>query len=458
VALAPLLAIGWGAGARRGALFGFLYGVAFFGVLIVWVKYVGWLAWGALTILEASFLALFGAAWGAIGRRFNGIGAVLLGAAAWVAVEYLRQQLPVLGFTWGQLAQSQHNVGWMLDLAGVAGGWGIAFVLIVLNGAVAVAVRGRRRDGALLAGAAAVIVLTGVLLQSGAPPEPHARVAIVQGNVPRSFTGTLAEKNIEIINSHAALTRRLPDDVDLVVWPESAVGLDMNRVEVVREAVVSAAGSVEKEMIVGGNEDFGPGYKVLAYHLSPAGDVLDTYQKTHLVPFGEYVPWRGLTGWIPQLEQVSRDAVPGDTPKVFETSIGPVAPVISFEGDFGSLVRHRIGDTGGRLLIVATNTSTWATSWASAQHLAFSQVRAAENGVHVVHAALSGISAFVRPDGSVTRSTDMWTADTLIEDVAVVDEVSFYARTGDWLPLGSLAATLVALVLAWVRRPRPGSV
>jgi apolipoprotein N-acyltransferase len=99
----------------------------------------------------------------------------------------------------------------------------------------------------------------------------------------------------------------------------------------------------------------------MAFLVSPDGEVIDRYRKTHLVPFGEYIPGRRLLEWIPMLDQVPRDAIPGREPAVFDVAGGQVAPVISFEGDFGSLVRGRISH-GGRLLIVATNTSTWGES------------------------------------------------------------------------------------------------
>jgi apolipoprotein N-acyltransferase len=205
-------------------------------------------------------------------------------------------------------------------------------------------------------------------------------------------------------------------------------------------------------MIVGGNLDLDADrYKVVAFHLSAQGEIEEVYQKTHLVPFGEYVPGRSLLGWIPMLDQVPRDAVPGDAYGVFELPQGPIATVISFEGDFGSLVRRPI-DAGGRALVVATNTSTWEHSWASAQHLAFSQVRAAENGVAVVHAALSGISGFIEPGGELTESSELYEATTLTQTINFSPAVSFYARTGDWAAY--LAILVSAAGLFTVLRPR----
>lgn len=197
-------------------------------------------------------------------------------------------------------------------------------------------------------------------------------------------------------------------------------------------------------MIVGGTlaRDDGD-YQVMAYLVSPDGEIVDAYQKTHLVPFGEYVPARELLDWLPALAQVPLDAVPGKEPVVFDVAGGAVAPIISFEADFGSLAAGRIA-AGGRLLVVLTNTSTWRHSWASAQHVAMSQVRAVESGVYVAHGALTGISAFVDPAGEVMERSELWEPDVLVQRVRFATGPSFYARTGDWAAVGSLV-----LVAAW---------
>jgi apolipoprotein N-acyltransferase len=270
-----------------------------------------------------------------------------------------------------------------------------------------------------------------------------------------------AEKDLVILGSHRHFTEELDHrDVDLVVWPESSVGIDPFRTPEVGEAVADSARAAGAPMIVGGNLERDDGrYQVMAYLVGADGTFVDRYQKTHLVPFGEYVPARHLLDWIPALDQVPRDAVPGGERTVFDVEGHPIAPVISFEGDFGSLVQDRIA-AGGRLLVVPTNTSTWGDSWASAQHVAMSQVRAAENGVDVVHAALSGISAFIRADGSVIARTPLWTPTSLVEEVRLAESVTPYARMGDWFPILCLiVGPLWPLVAARsTRRARPATV
>lgn len=461
VALFGLVIASSGQGARRGAALGFVFGLGFFGVLIYWISLVGVFAYLALVALESLFVGLFGAIWGAASTRWSGSLPVhLLGPAVlWVAiVEYARSVFPVRGFTWGQLAQSQHDVPHLLKVTGLGGSWLLAGLLVVVS-CVMVLALGRflsRRWGTALEW---VCVAAGLLLAPIAIPEPSAegrsvRVAIVQGNVPDMPVSF--EKELAILRSHVTLTESLGQDVDLVVWPESAVGIDPEREPFVAEEIAAAARAVDAPMIVGGNLDLpGDRYRVMAFLISPEGNFIDRYQKTHLVPFGEYVPARRYLEWIPALDQIPRDAVAADDEIVFDLPSGRIAPVISFEGDFGSLVRSRIR-AGGRLLVVATNTSTWGETWASAQHLAMSQVRAAENGVWVIHGAISGISAFVDPAGRVVQRTELWEATTSVSEVRFADALTPYARLGDWFAYLCVGLAIASAGVALVSRRRTG--
>jgi len=457
VALAPLLALTTGESAGRGVQLGLVFGLCFFGALLYWISIIGFLAWTVLVLLQATYLGLFGGLWALSSRVGGPVARIGLAAGCWVAVEFLRSLVPVGGFTWGQLAQSQTEIGWLLPVAALGGGWLVAAVVVGLNAGLVEIVAHARSHGrpALMP----VLIVLALLVVPLAVPANEATgepitVAIVQGNVPQDFTGPYFEKELQILESHRHITEELGGrDPDLVIWPESAVGMDLTTNEQAQSSVRSAARAVGAPMIVGGNIDLeNDRYKVVAFHVDATGEIADIYEKTHLVPFGEYVPARSVFGWIPALEQVPRDAVPADEPAVFDIGAG-VAPVISFEGDFGSLVRKPIAK-GGRLLVVATNTSTWEHSWASAQHVAFSQVRAVENGVWVAHAALSGISAFVGPNGEVVDSTPLWTATALVDEIRFAADITLYARYGDWFPWMCVLVTLAGVALALLRRRR----
>lgn len=457
LAIAPLLWTIRGGGWTRGLGLGFVFGIGFFSVLLFWISIVGYVAWVLLIILESLFLGLFGALWAVLSRHRPVALRVALAASLWVAVELLRASVPLGGFTWGQLAQSQHDLFfWTLRPAAFGGAWLVAGLLVAVNALVAELPRAGRSRRVLLAAGAVGLLAVPLLLPIGETDGPVLRVAIVQGNVPQDFSGSFYDKELAITRSHAKLTRSLDTQgLDLIVWPESAIGLDLQRDPIVSAEVLDVARDAGVPMIVGGNLDIDSDrYKVVAFHVSAEGDVVDIYQKTHLVPFGEYVPGRDLLGWVPMLDQVPRDAVPGQEHKVFELGPASVAPVISFEGDFGSLVRKPMA-AGGELLVVATNTSTWERSWASAQHVAFSQVRAAENGTYVVHAALSGISAFIDPHGQTLERSGLYETTTLVRDVGFAGGSTFYTRTGDWVAYLAALSTLVGLLAhARTRRVR----
>jgi apolipoprotein N-acyltransferase len=454
IALAPLWWTLRGASVGRGFGLGFAFGLGFFSLLIFWISVVGYVAYVLLVLKQAMFLGLFGAG-AALMWRLRSVAARVVGVTVlWVAIELLRASVPVVGFTWGQLAQSQHDMYfWTLRPAAYGGAWMVAALLVSVNALWVEALRGRGRDRAAPALAGVALLAAPLLLPVATSDGTPLTVAVVQGNVPRDFQGSFYERELAITRSHVRLTEALdPEGLDLVVWPESAVGIDLRRDPVAAAEVSRAARSAGVPMIVGGNLDIDAGrYKVVAFLVSPEGEIEDIYQKTHLVPFGEYVPGRDLLGWIPMLDQVPRDAVPGDENKVFELPQGPIATVISFEGDFGSLVRRPIA-AGGRALIVATNTSTWENSWASEQHLAFSQVRAAENGVDVVHAALSGTSGFIEAGGRTVEQTALFEATSLVHTINFSPSISFYARTGDWFAYLCVALAGVSLAAATRRR------
>lgn len=440
VALIPLLWVARDVRPGRGAVLGFVFGAGFFGILVSWISIVGWVAWGILVVTESLFLAAFGAVWAWLAPKTSGLGRVGLAFGAWAIVEYLRARVPVGGFTWGQLAQSQHDVTWVLRWASLGGGVVLAGVIAAVNAAIAEGIRDRRivLTGSVVAVAAMVPLVVPQSIAAGRA----ITIAVVQGNVPDEPPSF--EKDLAILKSHVRLTEGL-GDADLVVWPESSVAIDPDRPEV-KELLEQAATSARAPMIVGGNQDLGPErYTVEAFLVSATGTIVDTYRKTHLVPFGEYVPARDLLGWLPMLDQVPRDAVSGDEETLFRVAGGEVAPVLSFEGDFGSLVRDRIS-AGGRMVVVATNTSTWGRSWASSQHVAFSQVRAMENGVPVIHAAISGISAVIDEQGRVLDELPLYEAGAIVRRVRFATTVTPYARWGD-VPL---AVALAAAFAVWL--------
>ncbi len=474
VALIPLLWVIRRARPRRGLLLGFTFGAVYFLTTLYWILLFGTLAWGALSLASAAFVGVSGAIIPLVWRDERPVWSVIGIAALWTLTEYVRALWPLGGFTWGGLGYTQPNNGFLMPLASVLGVWGMSFVVALVNGLIllsldAVASRPRprwSRVAALLAAAGMVVLVPG-LIPVPQPNGPRLDVAIVQGNDIEHRLADPLEEDIRIARNHARLERALASDPpDLTVWPEDSIDVDPTLVPQFGSLVTGSIRAVGRPALVGaitgtfGGTQYNEG---LLY--DGGGRLVDRYRKVHLVPFGEYVPWRSALGWISALRQVPRDLTPGRRPHTLvcpagDTSCGRIAglefaDVICFENTFPSLDRRLVAD-GAQVLVVSTNNASYGRTAASRQHLIMSRLRAVENGRWVVHAAISGISAFVDPDGRVHRPTGLFDLATDRMVVQASTARTLYSRYGDWFPW---ACGLTVLVLLAVprrrRRPQP---
>jgi apolipoprotein N-acyltransferase len=184
----------------------------------------------------------------------------------------------------------------------------------------------------------------------------------------------------------------------------------------------------------------------------PDGTLQGMYAKQHLVPFGEYVPLRGLLGNLDALRtNVPYDFTAGDTSEVFDVKGTPVGNVICFESAFGPLVREQVRD-GAEAIVVSTNNRSYRRSGNSEQHLALGQLRAAETARPVVQASVSGISAIIDADGTVHDRTEMFEQAVVDATITTTTGETLYVRFGDWVVWACALALVIATIVA-VRRP-----
>ena len=186
---------------------------------------------------------------------------------------------------------------------------------------------------------------------------------------------------------------------------------------------------------------------------APNGRKVGEYAKRHPVPFGEFVPLRGVLDFIPQLDRVPRDMVRGEGPVVFRTTDGLIGSLISFEGGFPRLVRSEVR-AGAQVLVVTTNESTYLDSEASDQFIDITRVNAAAVGQDLVHAAITGKSAFITAAGDIEATSDLLTAEVLYGQVSYrVAGMTVFARLGDWVLLVAIAAAVAAVAVPGEGRP-----
>jgi apolipoprotein N-acyltransferase len=457
VAMVPFLWVIRRSRPLRGLLLGFAFGFAYLASTLYWIRLFGWLAWGALSLTSAAFVGLFGLLAGLLWRDEHPVRSAFGLAALWTATEYLRSLWPLGGFTWGGMGYTQANDGFLMPLASVAGVWGVTFVVVLVDALVMLALerlRARRAAAAGLVSVALAAMFLPALIPIPAPDGQRVDVAIVQGNDVEHPPGDASLVDRIVARHHARLHRTLATDPpDLAVWPENALDQDPTRVLEFRRVVTSAIRAVGVPTLVGAIVD-GPHGTAFNEDLlyDGRGRVVDRYVKVHLVPFGEYVPWRRYLDWISALQQVPNDLSPGHELNVLHLGELTFATVICFENSFPSLDR-RIIAKGAGFLVVSTNNASYQRSAASRQHLIMSRFRAVENGRWVVHAAVSGISAFIDPHGGLHQTTGLFegTVDRFV--IRASDRRTLYNRFGDYVPWASLAAAGL-LILAPRRRER----
>jgi apolipoprotein N-acyltransferase len=449
----------------RGFFLGLVYGLTGFGITLSWIMLFGSLAWGALTVLTALSIALFGAIFPVVRRSGHPVLTALGAAAAWTAIDWLRGLWPLGGFTWGSLGVSQVSNPITVRVAVVAGVSGVTFVVAfaaALLAEAAAAERGLARRAGWVGLALAAVLVPIVVPFADATGRP-IDVAAIQVDFREAVReGSREEGDIAVTRRNLDLHRRLKDDPpDLAIWGESA--LDPGSLQIldeVRDAISDVGVPVLAGSTSGNIRSTRPSGGTLfnqAVVFDGRGEVVDVYRKTHLVPYGEYIPWKPLVGWISALEQIAYELTPGER---LHTLTAPGLPMfgapICFENSFPGLDRALVR-RGARFLVVLTNNASYDETAASAQHLQMSRIRAIEDGRWVVHAAVSGISAFVDPSGRTTRQTELFSPAVIRRTIRASTDRTLYVRWGDWLPLVSLVSVIgVAAVPRGRGARRPG--
>jgi apolipoprotein N-acyltransferase len=342
----------------------------------------------------------------------------------------------------------------------VTGIYGLSFLVVLVNAALAYALRpslpsSLRLKALICAGAALLLASAhgGWRLKDPVRGE-EVKVAVVQGNIDQSLKWEPGLQR-ESFNTYKRLTMEAARSrPDLVVWPETALPFYLRQETEYRQELQSLSRQIGSWLLVGSPdyaEDGGVRYYNSAFLLSPKQGSWEKYDKVHLVPFGEYVPLRNLLFFVDKLVAGMGDFAAGEEAKVFSLPVGRFGVMICFEAIFPELARnYRV--RGANFLVNITNDAWFGRTAAPYQHLAMAVARAVENGFYLVRAANTGISAVITPEGRIIRASPLFTEDQFAAIIHSSERSTPYARWGD------LFAQLCALVtiIHIFRRLRPG--
>ena len=416
---------------------------------------VGVLINGLLVAYLALFPAVFAVMVVLLRARFGGWG-LLSAAPVWLTTELGRLWL-FGGFPWELLGYSQTSVLPVAQLASLFGVHGVTLLVVFINSALALALVGPRRYRvrvlATAGGVLGVVVLFGAwrlsddrLVRDGTP----LRVGLVQGNIAQTDKWDPAMRPA-ILRRYLDLSRRSAGDgARLIVWPESAIPFPFED-HPDGEEVRQLARDTGAHVLFGSTQSRRDPVSRLfnaAFALGPDGETGAVYHKMHLVPFGEYVPFRSVLFFASPLVEGVMDFSPGAGPVTLPLGSHRISTAICYEIIYPGLVRGFVR-RGSQLLTTITNDAWYGRSAAPHQHFQQAAMRAIEQGRYLVRAANTGISGVVDPYGRVVARSALFETAVITEEVRLLTGLTLYGRMGDLLAYLCCVLTLTAVFAAW---------
>lgn len=477
VALVPLFISIYGERPAKAYLLTFVAGLVWFGGSLYWIFNAVHVYGGlgvAISIVTTVLLVVVLSAYVAlapmlarwISLYWKGEMIVFL-PVLWVAIALARSHVPMGGFPWSNIAMSQWSMLVPIQMIDVFGIYGLIFVMVWVNWFIAELIL--RLNRVRVRWVVPKLVITVIILISVMgygiyrmraiqsevdSAEDTLSIGLVQGNIPQDEKWNPRYRN-KIMGVYRRWTAKLFDaGADLIVWPEAS--FPMLVWEKVESADPRAFGFIDE--IVGNLPAlmFGAiveGDGTTAYNsalmFDSKGKLTGRYDKMHLVPFGEYVPYRNLLFFARKLTAPVGDFEAGQStePLVFEKA--RLGPLICYEDVFPDISRDFVRN-GADVLVNLTNDAWYGFSSAPYQHLALSVFRAVENRRYMIRSTNTGVSAVISPTGDVLMDSPLFEQSVMVTAIKPLRSLSFYTAHGDWFAYACVAYSVLGLIIATV--------
>lgn len=375
-------------------------------------------------------------------------------------LEYFRNFQLFGGFPWGNVGYSIARIDQFLQLASLIGVYGLVFFLGVINALFCFAIGAKTARRRLTFFGLALLIIAGAfgfgslrLKDQSFSSAKKLKVALVQGNIPQEMKNRSRIFADEIIAIYMDIHRKaIAEGADLIMWPESSYP------RIFEENIKDLGFSAEdtRATIVGattyGHEENGQGY----YHnsallLNYEGEVVRRYDKTHLVPFGEYVPWP-MVGVVDKVVPGMGAFRPGISYTPVLLAIGPeesvsIGTTICYEGIFPEISRA-YANNGATLLVNITNDAWFGKSSGPYQHLLMYRLRSVESGLSFVRATNAGLTAWIDPLGREQRRFGLFERGLQISEVPLAKKYTLYTKIGDVIPILCLLFLIISYLAA----------
>jgi apolipoprotein N-acyltransferase len=435
---------------EKSFLLGFIFGCVAYGVILLGIQSIGLEAWIPLTILMGLMYGIFGRLFSYLNTKSENNFYVLLSAIA--IFDLFRAYFPFGGFPWGfpstVLLTGPINSPLFFEVPLYFKNFGPTGASLLLQSftliiALAVFLKSKRKNYLknyiIFSLVIFIIIISNFVIsdsQYAQIESPELNIAIVQGNSPcPGAKNRCNNERQKIYDSHLTQTQSLDGNFDLVVWPESSTGFnnDPGIHSRVQNEISAEALRLDSYFLIGGDRPIQKKYfENYGIFINKDGEITGQYLKQHPVPFGEYIPFRKYLEWIPPLALVPRDMIRGDSQKIFMVNDVKISSVISFEGSFQRYIRNSVQD-GAELVVILTNQASYGESGMSDQFILMSRANAISNGRPIVHAAITGKSAFIDHKGRVISKTELFETGILTEKIEVTQTETPYSKYGNYL-------------------------
>jgi len=415
-----------------------------------------------ILILFCLYLALYHGAFGLLLSLFSRKQPsspimLLLAPPLWVAVELARTR--ITGFPWDLLGVTQVDNIPLARMATVTGVYGLSFEIAVVNAAFAAAWLLRKEKGKqlLLATLAATVLLQSTRWLPAPQFRADRTALLVQANIPilagADWTKDYFQTTLQDL-TRTSLSAPAANRTDLIVWPESPAPFYTSD-PLFRDALSGLARHSNAWLLAGSvgirnasqNPELGTQVFNSASLVTPAGDWAARYDKVHLVPFGEYVPFKPVFAFAGGLTREVGDFSPGAFRAPLEAGGISLGVFICYESIFPDEVRQ-FAARGAQVLVNISNDGWYGDSGAYAQHLRQARMRAVENARWLLRDTNTGVTAAIDPYGRVVASLPRKTRALLPAPFALSSVTTFYTRHGDWFAFLCAIISLVALLLS----------
>ena len=435
---------------EKSFLSGFIFGCVAYGVILLGIQSIGLEAWIPLTILMGLMYGIFGRLFSYLNTKSENNFYVLLSAIA--IFDLFRAYFPFGGFPWGfpstVLLTGPINSPLFFEVPLYFKNFGPTGASLLLQSftliiALGVFLKSKQKNYLknyiIFSLIIFIIIISNFVISDSQYTQIEAselNIAIVQGNSPcPGAKNRCSNERQKIYDSHLTQTQSLDGNFDLVVWPESSTGFnnDPGIHSKVQNEISAEALRLDSYFLIGGDRPIQKKYfENYGIFINKDGEITGQYLKQHPVPFGEYIPFRKYLEWVPPLALVPRDMIRGDSQKIFTVNDVKISSVISFEGSFQRYIRNSVQD-GAELVVILTNQASYGESGMSDQFILMSRANAISNGRPIVHAAITGKSAFIDHKGTVISKTELFETGILTEKIEVIQTDTPYSKYGNYL-------------------------